>query len=216
MQNEKPAATSGSAQTQPVDDDPLDRPFGAPLAPIRGIDVDLEEESNTRMARAFGIKPLPGGDHADNAFERAVEYTDWRKDAAREGPYSKGDARRTYEISHRLDGFLLLPALCWFWAVLDQDWNLAVFGSAMWLLALLVWTPWILWRVSGTIPQGDTARAGGHLAIAWMLLILLIPAAFNLIALLIVLPLVYLPGLGLMYMALTVPPADPPQAPAAD
>lgn len=91
-------------------------------------------------------------------FERAVEHTDWRADAAKEGPYSKGHARSVHRGSERIDNFLGLPGLAWLCAIVDRDWELALIAAAAWVLALVFWTPWTLWRVWGRDPK-DVGRA---------------------------------------------------------
>lgn len=150
--------------------------------------------------------------HADSEFERVIDYTDWKTDAAREGPYSKGSARGAYRMSDRLDGFLGLPALGWFVAIMEQDMTLGIVATVAWAAVLAIWTPWILWRVWARNPPGNLRHAGGRLAIAWALLAGLTPVASSAVGL-VVFPLVYVAGLVLMYLALTAPPVGPPATP---
>jgi hypothetical protein len=212
MANNDASPPGGAGSDPSAKDDPLDSPFNVPLTPIRGIDVDIEAETT---ARILGSRPVKI-DPAANRFETAFEYSNWREDAAKEGRYSIGDARNTYRTSDRLDGFLGFPALAIFISLLDRSVEGVVIGLIAWILALLIWTPWILWRVWSRSPQGDTQHAGTFLAAAWGLLIFLLPAALNPIALTIVFTLVYLAGLFMLYVALTGPPAERPQGPASD
>lgn len=193
------------------DDNPLDRPFNAPMAAIPGIDIDVEAETNKRV---WGIHRTKV-EHASSEFERVVEYTDWTSDAAREGRYSQGHARSIHRGSNNIDGILGLPGLVWLAAAFEGSWEGAFIAAGCWLIALLFWTPWTLWRVWASNPKGDSRRAGGLLAGAWALLVLLIPAAFHPIALLAVFAVVYAVGLLLVFLALTVGPAPGPKAPVA-
>ena len=203
MKNGKAEGAAAPAQN------PLDRPLDGPIAPIPGLDVDPDEEAT---ARVWGVR-RPRSESASSEFERVVEYTDWRADAAKEGPYSKGHARSVYRGSNRLDNVLGFPGIIWLAALYDRDWGLTLLAAACWIIALMIWTPWTLWRVAGRNPKGDTGRAGRRLAIAWGLLILFVLTFTYPSALTVTFPFVYGGGLILLYLALTVPPAAPPRAP---
>jgi hypothetical protein len=199
-------AELGSAPEEPVD--PLDRSLGGPIAPIPGLDVDVDDEATKRVfgPSVLGL-PRHGAGHASSDAERIFEYTGWREDAAREGPFSKGHARSVYRGSKSIDNGLALPGLVWLVAVVDQDRELGLIAVLAWTLALVLWTPWTLWRVYGRNPQGDVRRAGMYLGCAWAPLLLLIPAWDSTVPLLLAATLIYFGGLFLLYRALTVPPA---------
>lgn len=69
-------------------------------------------------------------------------------------------------FNNRLDGFLFVPLLGYFLAIFS--WGdpafLFVFGS--WALALLIWIPWITFRVAMRAPMGDYRRAAAILSFA--------------------------------------------------
>lgn len=64
MANDKRARSVGSP-TGPAADDPLDRPFGAPIAQIPGLDIDIQAESE---ARALGM-PIQRSQRPRVSFE---------------------------------------------------------------------------------------------------------------------------------------------------
>lgn len=205
MKNDEPA--SGS----PASDNPLDRPLDGPIAPIPGLDIDPDEEATNRVwgPTVFGIR-RHRPEHPSSEFERVVEYTDWRAGAEKEGPYSKGHARGVYRGSDRIDAALGIPGLALFAVLLDKDWENGFLIGVGWIVALAIWTPWTLWRVWAPNPKGDVGRAGRRLAAAWALLLVLVPASMDPIAMTIACTLVYAGGLVLMYLALSVPAAGGP------
>lgn len=107
-------------------------------------------------------------------------------------------------VDNRLDGVLLLPWFGYFGGVLDGDPGTIGFGLMVWLLAIVIWTPWIVLRVRMSRPTGDTARAAAVLGLGllpWVVAVPLVSAPITLVGALIGFPLMYLWGAGAMAAA---------------
>ncbi len=183
---------------------PLDRPIGAPIRPIPGLDRDVEAEVNQRV---WGLRPTEfpspkaGGPYITVAELEAREV------------YARGsfrnelteDTKFLYLLYFWTPGFWLLRFF--------KDYSgFEMFSMSLWLLILLILTPFTLWRVVGLRP-GLVKRSGARLALAWLLQIPLISAAFDGVALQIVLPFSYGGGLILLRSARKIPRAAPPPSP---
>ncbi|WP_430425582.1 hypothetical protein [Phenylobacterium sp.] len=116
-------------------------------------------------------------------------------------------------VDNRLDGVLLLPWFGDFGGVLDSDPGTIGFGLMVWLLAVVIWTPWIVLRVRMSRPTGDTARAAAVLGLGllpWVVAVPLTSAPITLAGALIGFPLMYLWGAGAMAAAALQWPARLP------
>lgn len=107
-------------------------------------------------------------------------------------------------VDNRLDGVLLLPWFGYFGGALDGDPGMIGFALMLWLLAVVIWTPWIVLRVRVSRPTGDTTRAAAVLGVGllpWLVAVPLVSAPITLAGALIGFPLMYLWGAGAMAAA---------------
>ncbi len=200
----------GNDKPQLVTDNPLDRPLETGVSAIHGLDRDEYGEAEAFWYEKAGLPPTRAG-HASSHLERTLEYTDWKADHTREGRFSKGTARLTYQWTDRADGLLWFPLLWLGIGIFEPDEVGMGFAAATWVCTLAFWTPLTLWRVFARNPPGDMRRCAAWLAATWLSLPPLIPAYLaGEIAMLVTFAIVWLVDLYLLYRALRVPPAAKP------
>jgi hypothetical protein len=161
-----------------------------------------------RMKNHKSEQPGPTAEKLQDILDAAMVS----KPPIRRGPTWKwkderlsADWERTeYRVSNGLDNFLALPLLAYGVGLFSWDAGALRAAFAAWVLAVLLWTPWILLRVHGANPPGNTGRAFLWLALGAAPAF---PAAFAAIGmsklgLALVFPLVYAWGGGGMLLAL--------------
>lgn len=106
---------------------------------------------------------------------RALLTDEWREDAKREGPFTEGEAESRKWFSRDFTEILPLPLVVLAAAAMARDLTLYALCYPLWALALIAWTPWVLWRVSGRNPPGDTWRVAAilaHTVLPWAIVLL--------------------------------------------
>lgn len=90
---------------------------------------------------------------------------EWAEQRAKEGPFTQGsaDRRENFEC-YGLEYSVFLPGGLIFMAMICRDPEWTEMGYLAWPLLLLIWTPWLLWRVEARNPRGDTWRAAAAMA----------------------------------------------------
>ncbi|WP_309089696.1 hypothetical protein [Phenylobacterium sp.] len=93
----------------------------------------------------------------------------------RDDSFSAEDERDTWGLTNALDGLLGFPLLLYFGALITKDQAFEWAPYVGWLLAVVVWTPVIVFRVAGR--AGDKRRASAVLAHGLLLWPLVAPVA---------------------------------------